>query len=65
MSVFRIPLLLAACSATGLVVGLVADGLWDIGSWCMLAPPVWFSAHGLQRLMRKAVRASMSGRQDQ
>jgi uncharacterized membrane protein YczE len=37
--IFRIPLLLGALSAIGLVSALVGDGPWDVLSWLMLGIP--------------------------
>ena len=43
---WRWPVLLALLSLSGLVAGLLADGLWDSMSWILLALPVavsgWF-----------------------
>ncbi|KPU98139.1 hypothetical protein APR50_06160 [Variovorax paradoxus] len=38
--VFRIPLILGAATAIGLVSALLADGVWDALSWLMLAIPL-------------------------
>lgn len=37
---WRMPLLLALLSLTGLLAGLLADGPWDLVSWLALAVPV-------------------------
>jgi len=38
--VFAIPLLLAAATLAGLVIGLAGDGTNDIFSWLLLALPI-------------------------
>ena len=38
--VFAVPLLLAAATLTGLVVGLAGDGMNDVLSWLLLAVPI-------------------------
>ena len=38
--VFAVPLLLAAATLAGLVMGLAGDGLNDVLSWLLLAVPI-------------------------
>jgi membrane protein YdbS with pleckstrin-like domain len=38
--VFAVPVCLALASAAGLVVGLVADGLWDVLACVAVAAPL-------------------------
>lgn len=38
--IFRIPALLAAVTAFGLVAALLGDGVWDGASWFALAIPL-------------------------
>ncbi|MFT4113125.1 hypothetical protein [Silvibacterium sp.] len=38
--VYRIPAVLAAITAVGLLSALLGDGLWDKFSWVLLAIPV-------------------------
>ena len=46
-SVFRVPLLLAAVTAFGLISALLGDGVWNALSWTALAVPLgvitWFA----------------------
>jgi hypothetical protein len=39
-AIFRIPVLLALLSFIGLVSALLADGVWDVVSWCALGIPL-------------------------
>lgn len=42
--VWGMPLLLAACTVFGLVVGLLEDGVWDVVAAVALAVPVLVGA---------------------
>jgi hypothetical protein len=44
---FRWPLLLALCSAAGLLAALLGDGLWDALGWALLAPALVLGWRGL------------------
>lgn len=38
--VFRVPLILGVLSVVGLISALLADGVWDVVSWCALGVPL-------------------------
>ena len=40
MQVFRMPFALAIVTATGLLLALLGDDLWDFGSWLALSMPL-------------------------
>jgi hypothetical protein len=44
---FRWPLLLALCSAAGLLAALLGDDLWDALGWTLLAPVLVLGWRGL------------------
>lgn len=39
-SVWAIPLLLAVATTTGLILALVAEGVWDWLAWTLVASPL-------------------------
>lgn len=41
---WRVPVYVALLSSSGLLVGLVADGIGDVLAWAGLAVPVWLCA---------------------
>lgn len=38
--IWGMPIVLAACSAVGLIAAFLGDGVWDMLSWFALAAPV-------------------------
>ncbi len=38
--IFRVPLMLGVLSVVGLISALLADGVWDVVSWCALGVPL-------------------------
>lgn len=38
--VFRVPLMLGVLSIVGLLSALLADGVWNVVSWCALGVPL-------------------------
>ncbi|GGH08439.1 hypothetical protein [Silvibacterium dinghuense] len=47
--VYRIPAVLAAITAVGLLSALLGDGVWDALSWLLLAVPVGIIAYCMGR----------------
>lgn len=47
MKIFKWPIVLGLLTVGGLLSALVADGVWDVLSWALLAVPVatglWFA----------------------